>query len=102
MALLDYGVDKYDIGTVFGHFGIGAEDVGGCGFFEWYDDKLCNRVNEVIHELHDSKRKLTKENTRLRKQIKKCANGEMFESDSRSSNVEISERRSVQNMGKDN
>jgi len=23
----DYGVDKYDIGTGFGHFGIGVDDV---------------------------------------------------------------------------
>lgn len=25
--LADYGVDKYDIGTGFGHFGIAVEDV---------------------------------------------------------------------------
>lgn len=25
--LADYGVDKYDIGTAFGHFGIAVEDV---------------------------------------------------------------------------
>lgn len=25
--LTDYGVDKYDIGTGFGHFGIAVEDV---------------------------------------------------------------------------
>ena len=25
--ILDYGVDKYDIGTGFGHFGIAVEDV---------------------------------------------------------------------------
>ncbi|KAH1039355.1 hypothetical protein J1N35_041098 [Gossypium stocksii] len=65
--------------------------VGGCGFFKWYDDKLCNRANEVIRELHDSKRKLAKENTRLRKQIMKCGSGEMFESCSRSGNVKMFE-----------
>lgn len=27
MMLPDYGVDKYDIGTGFGHFGIAVEDV---------------------------------------------------------------------------
>ncbi|KAK5785739.1 hypothetical protein PVK06_040355 [Gossypium arboreum] len=64
--------------------------VGGCKFFKWYDDKLCNRANEVIHELRDSKRKLAKENTRLRKQIMKCGSGEM------------SENGSVQNVRKDN
>lgn len=26
--LPDYGVDKYDIGTAFGHFGIAVDDVG--------------------------------------------------------------------------
>jgi hypothetical protein len=26
-VLTDYGVDKYDIGTGFGHFGIAVEDV---------------------------------------------------------------------------
>lgn len=26
-SMLDYGVDKYDIGTGFGHFGIAVEDV---------------------------------------------------------------------------
>lgn len=28
--LADYGVDKYDIGTAFGHFGIAVEDVRFC------------------------------------------------------------------------
>lgn len=27
MMLPDYGVDKYDIGTGFGHFGIAVDDV---------------------------------------------------------------------------
>lgn len=27
VILVDYGVDKYNIGTGFGHFGIAAEDV---------------------------------------------------------------------------
>lgn len=27
ILLPDYGVDKYDIGTGFGHFGIAVEDV---------------------------------------------------------------------------
>ena len=27
LMLSDYGVDKYDIGTAFGHFGIAVEDV---------------------------------------------------------------------------
>ena len=27
MVLPDYGVDKYDIGTAFGHFGIAVEEV---------------------------------------------------------------------------
>lgn len=27
MALPDYGVDQYDIGSGFGHFGIAVEDV---------------------------------------------------------------------------
>ena len=27
MVLPDYGVDKYDIGTAFAHFGIAVEDV---------------------------------------------------------------------------
>lgn len=27
MTLPDYGVDKYDIGSAFGHFGIAVEDV---------------------------------------------------------------------------
>ncbi|KAH1114554.1 hypothetical protein J1N35_007932 [Gossypium stocksii] len=102
MALPDYGVDKYDIGTAFGHFGIGVENVGGCGFFKWYDDKLCYKENEVICELYDSERKLSKENTRLRKQIMKCGSGETFESGNRNYNVEISMSDSVQNVGKDN
>lgn len=32
MVLLDYGVDKYDIGTGFGHFGIAVEDVRFCSY----------------------------------------------------------------------
>lgn len=31
--LTDYGVDKYDIGTGFGHFGIAVEDVRFCFLF---------------------------------------------------------------------
>lgn len=27
LTLSDYGVDKYDIGTAFGHFGVAVEDV---------------------------------------------------------------------------
>lgn len=27
LLLSDYGVDKYDIGTGFGHFGIAVDDV---------------------------------------------------------------------------
>lgn len=27
LMLPDYGIDKYDIGTGFGHFGIAVEDV---------------------------------------------------------------------------
>ncbi|PPR85679.1 hypothetical protein GOBAR_AA35012 [Gossypium barbadense] len=102
MALPDYRVDKYDIRTAFGHFRIGVEDVGGYEIFKCYDNKMCNRVNEVIRELRDSKRKLAKEKIRLRKKIIKCGSGEMFENDSRSSNVEMSESGSVQNVGKDN
>lgn len=30
MELPDYGVDKYDIGTAFGHFGIAVDDVSHC------------------------------------------------------------------------
>ncbi|KAH1114624.1 hypothetical protein J1N35_008002 [Gossypium stocksii] len=56
--------------------------VGGCGFFKWYDDKLCNRANEVIRELRDSERKLVNDNMKLRKQIMKCGGVEMFESGS--------------------
>ncbi|KAH1108144.1 hypothetical protein J1N35_011912 [Gossypium stocksii] len=81
---------------------VDAYVIGGCGFFKWYDDKLCNKANEVILELRDSERKLAKENTKLRKQIIKCRSVEMFESGSRSSNVKMSESGSVQNMGKDN
>ncbi|PPD93315.1 hypothetical protein GOBAR_DD09748 [Gossypium barbadense] len=84
------------------YYGCSDFQDGGCGFFKWYDDKLCNRVNEVILELRDSERKLAKENTILRKQIMKCRSGEMFESGSRSSNVEMSESDSVQNVGNDN
>ncbi|KAK5845219.1 hypothetical protein PVK06_001379 [Gossypium arboreum] len=76
--------------------------VGGYEIFKCYDNKMCNRVNEVIRELRDSKRKLAKEKIRLRKKIIKCGSGEMFENDSRSSNVEMSESGSVQNVGKDN
>ncbi|KAH1082668.1 hypothetical protein J1N35_022429 [Gossypium stocksii] len=94
----DYRVDKYHIGTVLGHFGIGVEVVGRCRLFKWYDDKLCNRANEVTHELRDSKRKLAKENMKLRKQIMKCGNGEMFESGSRNSNVNMSEIVAVYKM----
>ena len=32
--LADYGVDKYDIGTGFGHFGIAVEDVSSY-FLKW-------------------------------------------------------------------
>lgn len=32
LNLADYGVDKYDIGTGFGHFGIAVEDVRVCFF----------------------------------------------------------------------
>ncbi|PPD99743.1 hypothetical protein GOBAR_DD03215 [Gossypium barbadense] len=102
MVLPDYGVDKYGIGTAFGHFVISVKDVGGCGFFKWYDNKLCNRANEVIRKLHDRERKLAKDNTRLRKKIIKCGSNEIFESGSKSSNVEMSESGSVQNVGKDN
>lgn len=30
MVFSDYGVDKYDIGAGFGHFGIAVEDVRFC------------------------------------------------------------------------
>lgn len=30
LVVPDYGVDKYDIGTGFGHFGIAVEDVSLC------------------------------------------------------------------------
>ncbi|PPR88370.1 hypothetical protein GOBAR_AA32319 [Gossypium barbadense] len=59
-------------------------------------------ANEEIHELCDSERKLAKDNTRLRNQIMKCGSGEMFESCSRNSNVEMFESGNVQNVGKDN
>ncbi len=30
LMLPDYGVEKYDIGAGFGHFGIAVEDVSSC------------------------------------------------------------------------
>ena len=32
----DYGVDKYDIGTGFGHFGIAVDDVSFPNFSSFY------------------------------------------------------------------
>ncbi|KAK5842949.1 hypothetical protein PVK06_005372 [Gossypium arboreum] len=69
--------------------------VGECGFFKWYDDKLCNRANEVIRELCDSERILAKETLRLRKQIMKCRTL----CGGKSSNVEMSKSGSVQIVG---
>jgi hypothetical protein len=34
----DYGVDKYDIGAGFGHFGIATDDVGPQAFAIDFDD----------------------------------------------------------------
>lgn len=36
MMLPDYGVDKYDIGTGFGHFGIAVDDVSYYFFLPFY------------------------------------------------------------------
>ena len=42
MLIPDYGIDKYDIGTGFGHFGIAVEDVS-----------LLNNVSSaIIYEPH--------------------------------------------------
>lgn len=35
MSFADYGVDKYDIGTGFGHFGIAVEDVSTCAWISF-------------------------------------------------------------------
>jgi hypothetical protein len=35
-CLADYGVDKYDIGTGFGHFGIAVEDVSHITFLSFF------------------------------------------------------------------
>ena len=38
----DFGVDKYDIGTGFGHFGVAVEDVSSLKFI-WHFD--CSALN---------------------------------------------------------
>lgn len=37
-VLIDYGVDKYEIGTGFGHFAIATEDVNAILLFTIYYD----------------------------------------------------------------
>ncbi|KAK5776083.1 hypothetical protein PVK06_044042 [Gossypium arboreum] len=68
----------------------------------WSDLNPCRRANEVIHEIRDSERKLAKENTRLKKHLMNCESVEMFESGSKSSNVEMSESGNMQNVDKNN
>ncbi|PPD77665.1 hypothetical protein GOBAR_DD25402 [Gossypium barbadense] len=40
---------------------------GGCDFFKWYNWKMCDRVIELLRQLHDSERNLLKDNLALRK-----------------------------------